>query len=493
MFQGTGSDVGKSLITAGLCRLFTRQGLKVSPFKPQNMSNNAAVTIEGGEIGRAQALQARACGLEPSVHFNPVLLKPQSDIGAQVVVHGKVLTQATAKDYQTLKPTLMAKVLYSFEKLKNQSDLVLVEGAGSAAEINLRANDIANMGFATTAKVPVVLIGDIDRGGVIASIVGTYQILPYEEQRLLRGFIVNRFRGDPSLFADGMTAIKEKTGLFPFGLVPHWPQAAQLPDEDTFSLDRRPQGVRGPKSSGKIKIIVPKLPHIANFDDIDPLRLEANVELWMIPLGQSLPMDADLILLPGSKATRADLTTLKKQGWDIDIHAHVRKGGWVIGLCGGFQMLGQTIIDREGVEGESGASTGLGLLAVETFMQGVKITRQVTGIEQINEDVIRGYEIHVGQTTGADLARPWLELNETSNSDLKWKDGAISSSGKVLGSYVHGIFASDSFRRNFLRRIAGDFESNIHYDQQVDEILDQLADHLKKHLNTRALLDITRV
>ena len=350
MLQGTGSDVGKSLITAGLARAYTHRGLAVRPFKPQNMSNNAAVTADGGEIGRAQALQARACGVPPCTDMNPVLLKPQSEIGAQVVVQGRVLGTARARDYQALKPTLLPRVLESFRRLANGCDLVLVEGAGSPAEINLRDGDIANMGFAEAAGVPVVLVADIDRGGVIASLVGTWTVLDAGERASLRGYIINKFRGDPGLFDSGLRIITERTGLPSFGVVPWLEAARRLPAEDAVVLDR----ANATEAERPIRVAVPRLPRIANFDDLDPLAAEPDVSVAFVHSGRALPGDADLIVLPGSKATVADLAALRAEGWDIDIVAHLRRGGLVLGLCGGYQMLGTRIRDPLGIEGPPG-------------------------------------------------------------------------------------------------------------------------------------------
>src|SRR5579863_9300348 len=360
MFAGTGSDVGKSLIVAGLARALTRRGLSVRPFKPQNMSNNAAVTIDGGEIGRAQALQARAARVTPNVHMNPVLLKPQSEIGAQIVVQGKVTATSDAKSYQAMKARLLPFVLDSFRQVAGDADLVLVEGAGSASEINLRANDIANMGFARAADVPVALIGDIDRGGVIASLVGTKAVIAADDAALIRGFIVNKFRGDAALFADGMARIAQLTGWTPLGLVPYFADARLLPAEDALALEQQTdsRALSPPRLPGepqkRLRIAAPILPHIANFDDLDPLDAEPAVELIRVRPGAALPGDADLVVLPGSKATIADLAALRSAGFDIDIAAHRRRGGLVLGLCAGFQMLGRSVADPDGIEGPPG-------------------------------------------------------------------------------------------------------------------------------------------
>jgi adenosylcobyric acid synthase len=468
MIQGTGSDIGKSLLVAGLCRAFVRRGLSVAPFKPQNMSNNAAVTPDGGEIGRAQALQARAAGLALSRHMNPVLLKPQSDRGSQVVVQGTVLTSSDAADYQRLKATLLPAVLESFHIIGEGRDLVIVEGAGSAAEVNLRAGDIANMGFAEAADVPVILAGDIERGGVIAQLVGTHVLLPETERARIKGFIVNKFRGDPSLFDEGMRIVERRTGWAPIGLVPWFAGAAGLPAEDSVSL------AEGRKKNAKIRIAVPMLSRIANFDDFDPLAAEPEVDLAFIPPGTPLPADANLVILPGSKATLADLAFLRAQGWDIDLLAHHRRGGQVMGICGGYQMLGTSVADPDGIEGRPGSAPGLGLLAVDTVMGREKTLVAVEG-EALGETV-RGFEMHMGVTTGADCARPFCTLADR-------PDGAVSADGSVTGLYLHGLFAADGFRRRFLERFADGATSTLAYEARIEAILDDLAAHLEAHLD----------
>ncbi len=483
MFQGTGSDVGKSLIVAGLARAYTRRGLSVRPFKPQNMSNNAAVTADGGEIGRAQALQARACSVKPSVHMNPVLLKPQSEVGAQVVVQGRILGNAQAADYHRLKPTLLPKVLESFDRLRGEAELVLVEGAGSPAEINLRAGDIANMGFAAAAHVPVLLIGDIDRGGVIASLVGTHALLEPEERALLKGFIVNKFRGDPRLFDDGLAIIRDRTGLVSLGVVPYFESARRLPAEDAVALSSYETN-----ASAAIRIAVPLLPRIANFDDLDPLRLEPDVAVEMVAPGRPL-CDADLILLPGSKSTIADLAFLKEQGWHIDIAAHVRRGGRVLGLCGGYQMLGRRIADPGGIEGPAGAVDGLALLDVETELTSDKTLVEVHGEDIIGGAPIAGYEMHVGITSGPATARPMLRLTNGVGSR---PEGAVSPDGRIAGCYLHGLFAGDAFRHAFLAGLKPRAASGISYDHEIESTLDALADHLSRHLDLDRILEIAR-
>jgi adenosylcobyric acid synthase len=438
MIQGTGSDVGKSMIVAGLARAFTRRGLRVRPFKPQNMSNNAAVTADGGEIGRAQALQARAARVPPNVHMNPVLLKPQSDIGSQVVVQGKVVGSAKAREYQAMKPRLLAAVLDSFGKLAAGADLVLVEGAGSASEVNLRAGDIANMGFARAAEVPVILVGDIDRGGVIASLVGTKAVIDPADAAMIVGFIVNRFRGDPSLFIDGMRMIADRTGWRSQGLVPFFEEAHRLPAEDALGLPR-------PRDGTGLKIAVLAYPRIANFDDFDPLRLEPGVDLAFVRPGEPLPGDAALAILPGSKATIADLAALRAAGWDVDLAAHVRRGGHVLGICGGYQMLGRTVADPHGIEGPPGQVEGLGLLPVDTVLGGDKVLVEIAGRTAADAAPFRGYEMHVGRTTGS--AQPLLRVDEGRDA------GAASDDGRISGCYIHGLMADDRQRGLWLARL----------------------------------------
>ena len=479
MFQGTGSDVGKSLIVAGLARAFTLRGLSVRPFKPQNMSNNAAVTAEGGEIGRAQALQARAARIAPSVHMNPVLLKPQSEVGAQIVVQGKVQGAARAADYQAIKPTLMPAVLDSFTRLKSEAELVLVEGAGSAAEVNLRANDIANMGFARAAGVPVVSIGDIDRGGVIASLVGTRALLDGGDSALVRGFIVNRFRGDPALFVEGMRLIALATHWEALGLVPHFAEAHRLPAEDALGLSSKAERA---SKSGKMKVAVPILPHVSNFDDLDPLDAEPDVEVVRVWPGTALPGDAGLVILLGSKSTIAGLAALRGAGFDIDIAAHVRRGGHVLGLCGGYQMLGRRLHDPDGIEGQAGSVDGLGLLDVETRLTAEKRLVEVTGATADGTG-FSGYEMHMGETAGPDCARPFAVLADRA------ADGAISADGRIAGTYVHGLFADDRQRASWLARF-GAAAGGFNYEAGVDETLDRLAAHLERYADLDRIIEL---
>ncbi|MFO1155022.1 MAG: cobyric acid synthase [Rhodospirillales bacterium] len=483
MFQGTGSDVGKSLVVAGLARAFVRRGLRVRPFKPQNMSNNAAVTEDGGEIGRAQALQARACRVAPSIHMNPILLKPQSQVGAQVVVQGRILGNAGARDYQALKPTLMPRVIESFRQIAGAADLVLVEGAGSPAEVNLRAGDIANMGFAQAARVPVVLIGDIDRGGVIASLVGTWMLLEEEERSRVRGYLINKFRGDVSLFDGGLAVISDRTGWRSIGVVPWFAGATRLPAEDSVVLDH-PTADATP---GTIRVVVPRLPTIANFDDLDPLIAEPDVCVRFLAAEEALPGDADLVILPGSKATLADLAALRAAGWDTDIAAHVRRGGHVLGLCGGYQMLGRRITDPDGMEGPPGEAPGLELLDVETVLTGDKTLIAATGRERTTGAAVGGYEMHLGVTRGAGRERPMLDLENRT-------DGAVSADGRIMGCYLHGLFTADAFRQAFLARIRTRHgASSLAYEEEVESTLDALADHLAAHVDLDGLLGATAV
>jgi adenosylcobyric acid synthase len=480
MFLGTGSDVGKSLIVAGLARALVNRGLKVRPFKPQNMSNNAAVTADGGEIGRAQALQARAARVPPSVHMNPVLLKPQSEVGAQIVVQGRVYGAAKAADYQKLKPELMGFVLDSYFRLRGEADIVLVEGAGSASEVNLRANDIANMGFARAADVPVVLIGDIDRGGVIASLVGTKAVIAADDAALVRGFLVNKFRGDPALFADGMALIARLTGWEPLGLVPFFDEARLLPAEDALGLDRAPT----PKPHARLRVAVPILPHIANFDDLDPLEAEPAIELVRVRPGAALPGGADLIILPGSKATIADLAALREAGFDLEIALHRRRGGMILGLCGGYQMLGRVIRDPIGIEGPPGEAQGLGLLDVETVLSTDKRLEPVNGTTH-DGVAVAGYEMHMGVSSGPDCARPFAHLADAT------PEGAMSADGQVIGTYMHGLFSDDRQRLAWLKRfLAG--STAIHYEAMIAETLERLAAHLAMHIDLDRLLSLSR-
>jgi adenosylcobyric acid synthase len=477
MLQGTGSDVGKTVLVAGLCRLAANRGQTVRPFKPQNMSNNAAVSDDGGEIGRAQWLQSLAARTPSSVHMNPVLLKPQSENGSQIIVQGRVFGQAKGRDYQRLKPQLLSSVLESFAKVSEGADLVIVEGAGSPAEINLRAGDIANMGFATRANVPVVLVGDIDRGGVIASLVGTHAILSEEDRKMISGYIINKFRGDVSLFDDGIRAIEGFTGWPCFGVVPWLKAAGRLPAEDSVVLERLVKGERG-----ALKIAVPVLPRIANFDDLDPLRAELGVELVFVRAGERLPADAALIILPGSKSTISDLADLRAQGWDLDLAAHVRRGGRVIGICGGYQMLGRKVNDPLGIESTTTEIEGLGLLDVETEMAPEKTVRNSSAHSAEYDVPLSGYQIHLGVTRGADCERPAAIVDGLA-------DGAVSADGRITGTYLHGLFGSDAYRARLLQSFGLSGEGG-NYRESVDRALDEVAGGLEQHLDPRWLAEL---
>ncbi len=459
------------MIVAGLCRAFVRRGLRVLPFKPQNMSNNAAVTGDGGEIGRAQALQARACNVQAHTDMNPVLLKPETETGAQVVVHGNRVATLKAREYGKMKETLMPKVLESFHRLAAHCDIILVEGAGSPAEVNLRAGDIANMGFARAANVPVLLTGDIDRGGVLAQLVGTHVLLDVEDDALIKGFLVNKFRGDVSLFDEGLQVAVEQTGWHSLGVLPWFADAGKLPAEDAADIKGG--------GDGAFKIAVPKLSRIANFDDLDPLKLEPGVSVVMVEAGQRIPADADLVLIPGSKSTIGDLAFLREQGWDGDIHSHVERGKPVLGICGGYQMLGTVIKDPNGIEGPAGQVMGLGLLQVETVMTPKKTLSEVWGSDLTTGAELEGYEIHIGETQGPDRLRPWLEIEGA-------EEGATSADGLVRGCYVHGIFSADEFRRGFLAALGAE-TSDIVFDDVIDDTLDALADHIEAHLDVELI------
>ena len=477
MIQGTGSDVGKSVLVAGLCRAFANRGLRVRPFKPQNMSNNAAVTADGGEIGRAQATQALACRVAATVDMNPVLLKPQGDRTSQLVVRGKVRGTLTSARWREGREGLLDEVLASYRRLVAEADIVVVEGAGSPAETNLRAGDIANMGFARAAGVPVLLAGDIDRGGVIASLVGTHAVIDPDDAAMIRGFLVNKFRGDPALFTDGMATVEARTGWRGLGIVPWLAAARRLPSEDAVVLERR-QAAR----ADRVVIACPVTPRIANFDDLDPLKLEPGVELVMVPPGRPIP-DAAMIVLAGSKATIADLAFLRAEGWDVDILAHRRKGRPVLGLCGGYQMLGRSIADPHGIEGPPGTVAGLGLLDVDTVLTDDKTLTQVAG-EALGAP-FRGYEIHLGRTAGPDAARPLGRFGDGR------AEGATSADGVVAGSYVHGLLEQAAQRAAWLARI-GVAAAGPDHGADVDAALDEIAAVLEAALDLDGVLAIAQ-
>lgn len=479
MIQGTGSDVGKSIIVAGLCRVAKIRGIKVAPFKPQNMSNNAAACEDGGEIGRAQALQAMASGVAPQVDHNPVLLKPETDRVAQVIVHGKVHSSMQAAKFIGSRDTLLPPVLESFHRLKADNELILVEGAGSPAETNLRSRDIANMGFARAADVPVCLLGDIERGGVIASIVGTKAVIDPADAAMIAGFAINKFRGDPNLFDDGVTEIETLTGWPCYGVIPWLAATSRLPAEDAVAQLHHESGADQP-----IRIAAPMLSRMANFDDADPLRLEPSVQFDFIPPGNTIPRDCDLIILFGSKSTVGDLRFLRQQGWDHDIIAHARGGGRVLGICGGYQMLGRAITDTEGSDGERGRIEGLGLLDVDTQMSNSKTVRPVGATCTASGEHVSGYEIHVGETTGQDRTRPVFSL---SGRD----EGAQSPDGRIAGTYVHGLMQNNAYRHAFLASF-GLRRSEFDYASSVEDALNELARGLETALDIERLFAASR-
>ena len=476
-FMGTGSDVGKSLIVAGLARALANRGLSVAPFKPQNMSNNAAVTSDGGEIGRAQALQARAARVSPSVHMNPILLKPEHETGAQVIVQGKRAATMTARQFFAERPRFMPAILDSFRHLAASHDVILVEGAGSPAETNLRAGDLANMGFASAADIPALLIGDIHRGGVIASLVGTLAVLDESDVKRIKGFLINKFHGDPQLFDEGKAFLKSRLGLPCLGVIPHFAEAAKFPAEDAVALEET-----AATDSKGLKICVLRLPRIANFDDLDPLQQEPGVSVDFLSLGQPIPGDAGLVILPGSKSTIADLAALRAAGWDIDLAAHRRRGGRVLVLCGGYQMLGRLIHDPQGLEGAASTVPGLALLDVETTLLPEKTTTETQAMHTLSGQLINAYEIHLGETSGPDCARPFAQKPGG-------PEGAISRDGLVTGTYLHGCFTSDGFRAAYLRSIGAAVSSYAH-EQSIEKTLDALALHMEKHMDIDAILNL---
>jgi adenosylcobyric acid synthase len=481
MIQGCGSDVGKSVLVAGLCRLFANRGIVVRPFKSQNMSNNAAVTADGGEIGRAQALQARACRTKPTVDMNPVLLKPQSDVGAQLIVRGRMAGTFDASEYAQDKRALLDVAVGSYRSLAREAQLMIVEGAGSPAETNLRKHDIANMGLAQALGLPVVLVGDINRGHVIASLVGAFVVLDPADRAMIRGFVVNKFRGNPRLFDAGVQRIVAQTGWPSMGVVPWLRAAGRLPSEDGMQLEARPFST---PPTARVKVAVPQLSRIANFDDFDPLREEPDIELVFIPPGRPLPRDAALMVLPGTKSTIADMQFMRSQGWDIDVLAHVRQGGRVLGICGGYQMLGHRISDPDGIEGAPRTVPGLGLLDVETVMTGDKTLREVSGtLMGLHGIAFAGYEMHVGSTTGVGASRPFLRFEDGI------ADGSVSADGRIAGCYVHGLFGATGARGALLSAI-GAVPSQDDHSARVDAALDEIAAELERCLDIEALAAI---
>jgi adenosylcobyric acid synthase len=476
MIQGTTSDAGKSMLVTALCRWLSRQGIRVAPFKPQNMALNSVVSADGGEIGRAQAVQAFAAGLAPHTDMNPVLLKPNTDKGAQVIIHGHAIANMDACSYHNYKSTALNAVLESHTRLAAQYDKIIVEGAGSPAEINLRANDIANMGFAEAVDCPVILIADIDRGGVFAHLVGTLALLSESEQARIKGFVINRFRGDIALLQPGLDWLEEYTGKPVLGVLPYL-QGLHLEAED--ALPHTPDFIV-PTGHEYLDIIVPALPRISNHTDFDPLRLHPQINLQFIGPGESIP-PADLIILPGSKSVRADLGWLREQGWELAIHRHLRYGGKLIGICGGFQMLGKFIHDPNGLEGAAGSAQGLAFFDMATTLEPDKLLRNVQGTLDFNRAVVTGYEIHAGVTTYRTNYKPAIHFAQGT-------DGAISEDGLILGSYLHGLFESSSACTALLTW-AGLDDSNQtpNYHAVCDAAINRLADSVDQYLDTKKL------
>ena len=475
MFQGTGSNVGKSIFVAGLCRLAKKKKISVAPFKPQNMSNNSFVTIDNGEIGRSQAFQAFSCGIEPHSDMNPVLLKPESDSMCQIVLNGKVFKTIKAINYKFYKRRLLEVAYQSFLRLKEKYDLILVEGAGSPAEINLRKNDIANMGFATRAKLPVVLIGDIDRGGVIAQIVGTKEVLSLNDRKLISGFIINKFRGNPSLFEKGYEFIYKKTKWPGYGIIPWFEDCNKFPAEDSFDINFKK------KKEKKYKIVCLQLSRISNFDDLDPLAQESDVSVVMLKAGERIPNDTDFVIIPGSKSTINEILFIKKNKWDKDLKKHLDRGKHILGICAGFQILGKEINDPNYFESKKKKISGLGLLDISTFMQAQKKTIKVSALHIESGLTYDGYEIHLGKTIGPDCKNPFSIINGRD-------DGAISKNGLVMGSYVHGMFKDNLFRSFFLKKILG-IESNYNYRKNLNKALDDFSDIINKNIQVNKILN----
>ncbi|WP_110969175.1 cobyric acid synthase [Pseudomonas huaxiensis] len=473
MVQGTTSDAGKSTLVTALCRWLKRQGVGVVPFKPQNMALNSAVTADGGEIGRAQAVQAQAAGLEPHTDMNPVLLKPNSDTGAQVIIHGRAVTSMNAVAYHDYKAIAMQAVLASHQRLSAAWPVVMVEGAGSPAEINLRAGDIANMGFAEAVDCPVILIADINRGGVFAHLVGTLELLSPSEQARVKGFVINRFRGDIALLQPGLDWLEARTGKPVLGVLPY---VTDLHLEAEDGLDRR----QGDKVAQVLKVIVPVLPRISNHTDFDPLRLHPQVDLQFIGPGQPIP-PADLIILPGSKSVRGDLAQLRERGWEQAIARHLRYGGKVLGICGGLQMLGRDVQDPLGLEGAAGSSPGLGLLDYATVLETHKQLRNVSGVLELEQAAISGYEIHAGVTSGAALDRPAVQLADGR------RDGAISADGQILATYLHGLFEAPDSCAALLRWAGLSEVQRIDYHALRERDIERLADLVDSHLDCARL------
>ncbi len=475
MVQGTTSDAGKSVLVAGLCRVLARKGIAVAPFKSQNMALNSAVTQDGGEIGRAQAVQAQACRIEPTVDMNPVLLKPNTDIGAQVIVQGKALADMDAVGYHNYKKVVMGPIMDSFAKLQAQYQTVVIEGAGSPAEINLRENDVANMGFAEKADVPVIIIADIDRGGVFAHLYGTLALLSESEQNRVKGFVINRFRGDIKLLESGLDWLEQKTGKPVLGVLPYL-HGLMLEAEDAINSQQVESTTDQP-----LRVAVPVLTRVSNHTDFDPLRMHPQVNLMLVGKGEPLP-PCDLVIIPGTKNVRDDLAYLKEQGWDQQIQRHLRLGGKLMGICGGYQMLGQTIADPLGIEGKAGESQGLGYLDVTTVLEQEKQLKQVSGTLTLPNQAsvpVRGYEIHAGVTTGVQVDAP-IQLE----SGL---DGQLGLDNQVFGTYLHGIFERQEACDAILSWAGLEATQTPDFDQIREQGIDRVADTIEQYLDLEAL------
>ncbi|HDZ57443.1 MAG TPA: cobyric acid synthase [Pseudomonas xinjiangensis] len=479
MIQGTTSDAGKSTLVTALCRWLVRRGVQVAPFKPQNMALNSAVTVDAGEIGRAQAVQAEAAGLAPHTDMNPVLLKPNTDTGAQVIIHGHAVGCMDAVAYHAYKPVAMEAVIASHRRLADAYQVVLVEGAGSPAEINLRDGDIANMGFAEAVDCPVLLIADIDKGGVLAHLVGTLELLSPSEQARIKGFVINRFRGDIALLQPGIDWLEQRTAKPVLGVLPY---VHDLHIEAEDAVNARQQS----KAVDALKVVVPLLPRISNHTDFDPLRLHPQVDLRFVRVGQAIP-PADLIILPGSKSVRADLAFLRQQGWDEAITRHLRYGGKLLGICGGLQMLGKRVDDPLGLEGHPGSSEGLGLLDFATTLEARKQLANVKGTLVHGQAQVTGYEIHAGVSTGPALAHPFAVL------DHGRADGAISLDQQIAGTYLHGLFESAAASEALLRWAGLSEVQGFDYAALRARDIDRLADLVENHLDVNKLLQICEV
>ncbi|MBY6198028.1 cobyric acid synthase [Vibrio hangzhouensis] len=473
MVQGTTSDAGKSVLVAGLCRVLARRRIKVAPFKSQNMALNSAVTQDGGEIGRAQAVQAQAAGVEATVHMNPVLIKPNSDVGAQIVIQGKAYANMDATGFHDYKKTAMPYVLDSFSKLTKEFDAIMIEGAGSPAEINLRENDIANMGFAEAADVPVIIVADIDRGGVFAHLYGTLALLSQSEQDRVIGFVINRFRGDISLLEPGLDWLEKKTGKPVIGVLPYI-HGLNIEAEDAINASQTVS------KNSKLNVAVPVLTRISNHTDFDSLRLHPDIDFRYVGKGESIG-SADLIILPGTKSVRDDLAYLREQGWDKELLRHLRFGGKVLGICGGFQMLGKAIHDPLGIEGIAGSSKGLGLLDVVTELQPEKQLTNMSGAFTLNDKTVpvKGYEIHAGHST--------INSHQPLVFSGGAKDGAISEDNQVIGTYLHGILDSPEFIALLADWVNGESLSHFSIEEEKEQALDTIADAIENHLDLHQL------